>query len=184
MPRCINCWIAIPITQQYLYNATDMDLEIISVLEDWIARQVIDEDYLCQECVNLLILETNNSERQFGHDSVCVCCGISIARRTGRRSHQLNYGDAEWIYTANIISPLEMPANARACNACWQRAHRQPPPAESGLFVISTARTDNEDNLQEPNPIISGSSSIVDSTMWSLPVLPAQTLKMFSESQL
>lgn len=76
--------------------------------------QVIDEDYLCQECVNLLILETNNrnegniGERQFGHDSVCVCCGISIARRTGRRSHQLNYGDAEWIYCANIISPLEV----------------------------------------------------------------------------
>lgn len=57
-----------------------------------------------------------------------------------------------------------MPSNARACNACWLRAHRQPPPAESGsgLFVISTARTDNEDSLQEPNPIISGSSSVVE----------------------
>ncbi|RVE42178.1 hypothetical protein evm_013169 [Chilo suppressalis] len=86
-------------------------------------------DSICQECINLIIVNlSNNNEdnsvaQQFGHQSVCVCCGLSISRRSGRHSRPLLNEHPERAYIANIINPRQISANARACNACWQRAH-------------------------------------------------------------
>lgn len=75
---------------------------------------MVDADMLCQECVNFLLMESINrsdgniGQRQLGHNSVCASCGISLGRRHGRRSHSLNNDDVEWIYIANLISPLQV----------------------------------------------------------------------------
>lgn len=110
--------------------------------------------------MNLILTELNNRNenniggRQLGHQSVCVWCGISISRRTGRRSRPLTDDHPERAYVAGIISPrqvnmyikylhfictsvyqnthllkalFQIPPNGRACNACWQRAHSNIP---------------------------------------------------------
>lgn len=46
----------------------------------------------------------NQGDQQLGHAAVCICCGISISRRSGRRSRPLPVG-RERDYIANIISP-------------------------------------------------------------------------------
>ncbi|PZC74525.1 hypothetical protein B5X24_HaOG207692 [Helicoverpa armigera] len=142
MALCMNCNIRIHANQQYDYDALSMSPEIVSILEEWITRQVTDGDRICQQCMNLILTELNNRNenniggRQLGHQSVCVWCGISISRRTGRRSRPLTDDHPEWAYVAGIISPRQIPPNGRACNACWQRAHSNilqviEPPRES-----------------------------------------------------
>ncbi|KAJ8734366.1 hypothetical protein PYW07_014917 [Mythimna separata] len=141
MALCMNCNIAIHANQQYEYYVLSMCSEIVSILEEWTTQEVTEGDRICQECMNLVLIELNNrnehiiGDRQLGHQSVCVWCGISISRRTGRRSRPLTEGHPEWAYVASII-PRQIPANGRACNACWQRAHSNiqhmmEPPRES-----------------------------------------------------
>ncbi|RVE52856.1 hypothetical protein evm_002513 [Chilo suppressalis] len=129
MARCVNCNIAIRINQPYHYSALSMGPEIVSIIEEWISREVTVADSICQECINLIIVNlSNNNEdnsvaQQIGHQSVCVCCGLSISRRSGRHFRPLLNEHPERAYIANIINPHQISANARACNACWQRAH-------------------------------------------------------------
>lgn len=41
MALCMNCNIAIHANQQYDYDALSMSPEIVSILEEWITRQVM-----------------------------------------------------------------------------------------------------------------------------------------------
>ncbi|XP_047027923.1 uncharacterized protein LOC124636006 [Helicoverpa zea] len=165
MALCVNCNIGIHANQQYDYDALSMSPEIVSILEEWITRQVTDGDRICQECMNLILTELNNRNenniggRQLGHQSVCVWCGISISRRTGRRSRPLTDDHPERAYVAGIISPRQIPPNGRACNACWQRAH------SNILQVIEPPRESQEtsDNAE------SRSSSVVAPNKFNQP---------------
>ncbi|KOB67940.1 Uncharacterized protein OBRU01_12968 [Operophtera brumata] len=60
MSHCINCNIAINANQHYNYNVSDMDPDIVAIIEEWIAREILEEDCMCQECIDLIMIELNN----------------------------------------------------------------------------------------------------------------------------
>ncbi|KAJ2937567.1 hypothetical protein O0L34_g12966 [Tuta absoluta] len=104
---CINCNIAADGLRHYHFNAMDMDLEIVSLIEEWTAREVADGDNICQECFDLLVIELNNrsegniGERQFGSMSklsLFVYC--AVCQWSDRQ------GDALVHYVAELLNML------------------------------------------------------------------------------
>ncbi|KAJ2937627.1 hypothetical protein O0L34_g16894 [Tuta absoluta] len=156
---CINCNIAADGLRHYHFNAMDMDLEIVSLIEEWTAREVADGDNICQECFDLLVIELNNrsegniGERQFGHRFVCILCGLSLARQTGRRSRPLRSATAEHAYISNIINPRQVPDFANTCNACWLRAHNavQRFRVQDNVEVVLPAPASGSSSFAEPS---------------------------------
>lgn len=119
---------------------------------------------MCEECVRLVIRDANNRiadpnyrpNRQMGHICVCISCGISLSRRTGRRRYRLSERSVERSYIENQIFPRQLPIEAWACNACWLSAHRNAPHFQPMEPVIAEPAVVPDDDNQIDQPVQEG----------------------------
>lgn len=75
--------------------------------------QIMDGDSLCQDCLQLALQEIDRRNLAVDAHLIpstdhCICCNISISRRSGRRSRLIPEGRPERVFIAEVIQPRQV----------------------------------------------------------------------------